>query len=130
VYGVVDEARLWGHYARHKGACQYPIDEMAAGFARQARKVRSVFPAVELVDTETSSGITDMAEFGQWLDALKRELGDGALKVVSFDLQWYRPWQQTVPPMIEVLKQHGLGYGVNYKGTYLDTTNANDIAAA
>ncbi len=130
VYAVVDEALLWGHYARRKGACQYPIDALAAGFARQARSVRSVFPAVELVDTETSSGITDMAEFGQWLDDLKRELGDGAPKVVSFDVQWYRPWQQTVPPMIEVLKRHGLGYGVIYKGTYLDKTDADYIAAA
>jgi hypothetical protein len=129
VYAVVDEALVWGHYFHGRNACQYSIDELAAGFAREARQVRSVFPGAEMVDTETSSGIPSMDEFGQWLDALKRELGDGAPKVVSFDVQWYRPWQQTIPPMIATLRQHGLGYGVIYKGTYLDRTDAQYIVS-
>ena len=130
VYAVVDEALLWGHYFHGSHACQYQIDDLAAGFGREARQVRSVFPTAELVDTETSSGIPSIEEFGHWFDALKRELGDGAPKVVSFDVQWYRPWQETIPPMIAAIRQHGLAYGVIYKGTYLDRTDVRTIASA
>src|SRR6185503_12650880 len=100
-----------------KNACRYPIDELAAGFARQAQSVSSVFPDVEYVDTETSSEI-DMVTFGQWLDALRREMGPRAPKSVGFDVQWYRPWQETVPPMIDELRRRGLTYGVIFKGTH------------
>jgi hypothetical protein len=129
-YMTVDEALFFGHYFKGKNACQYPIADLAASFAREARQVRSVFPDAQLIDTEPSSGIPSAVEFGQWLDALDRELGAGAPKVVRFDVQWYRPWQQTIPPVIAVLRQHRLSYGVIFKGTYQDRTDRAYIAAA
>ena len=129
-YITVDEALEFGHYYKANSACQYPIADLAAGFAREARQVRSVFPDAQIIDTEPSSGITSATEFSQWLDALKQELGEGAPKVVRFDVQWYRPWQETVPPMIATLRRHGLTYGVIYKGSYLDHTDHQYIASA
>ena len=84
-YMTVDEALFFGHYFKGKNACRYPIADLAASFAREARQVRSVFPDAQLIDTEPSSGIPSAVEFGQWLDALDRELGAGAPKVVRFE---------------------------------------------
>jgi len=129
-YITVDEALEFGHFFQGKHACQYPIRQLAAGFAREAQQVRSVFPDAQLIDTEPSSGITSIAEFNQWLDALHQELGATAPKIVRFDVQWYRPWQQSIPPIIASLQAHGLSYGVIFKGTYEDRTAARYIAAA
>jgi hypothetical protein len=129
-YITVDETLLFGHYYQGREACRYPIEQLAAGFAREASQVRSVFPNAEIIDTEPSSGLGSAAEFDQWLDALRREMGGGAPRIVRFDVQWYKPWRETVPPLLAAIRAHGLNYGVIFKGTYQDPTAPQYIAAA
>lgn len=128
-YIVANESLWWGHLAEAEGGCRYSISELAAGYAREIRQVRSVYPNALLIETETSSGISP-AILAQSINSVRAQLGDGAPKAISFDVQWYRPWQQTMPPLLSILKEKGISYGVIFKGTYQNKTDEDYIVAA
>ena len=71
---------------------------------------------------QSSSASGSTLSIGSWEQVLQRSSAS--------NVQWYRPWQQTMPPVIAVLRQHRLSYGVIFKGTYQDRTDRAYIAAA
>jgi hypothetical protein len=119
-YLVMDEPLTFGHYFNGRNACHIPIDQLAAGVADEVRKFREVFPDVQVVDVEAHSGIGSPAELGQWLDALKSQLGAGAPFAVRFDVQWdsrKKPWQEFVVRQVDTVLKHGYRYALIVDGT-------------
>jgi hypothetical protein len=132
-YMNIDEPFFFGHYFvgnNDKRGCRYPIEELAAGYAEEIRKVRSVFPDAQVIEDEPTEGLESPAEFGRWLDQMKKELGDGAPQSIRFDVQWTsrkRPWREAAQSLIATIKQHGLKYGVIFDGTPQDQTDEDWI---
>jgi hypothetical protein len=103
------------------------------GYAGEIRKVRSVFPNARVIEDEPHERLESPTELGQWLDAVKRELGSGAPQAIRFDVQWSshkKPWQSTAPRLVATVKQHGLGYGIIFDGTPQDSTDEGWIRTA
>jgi len=132
-YIVMDEPLTFGHYFHGRNACGYSMEELAAGIAGEINKVRGVYPNIPVVDVEADSGIGTPAELGQWLDALKKVLGDGAPISIRFDVQWEsrdKPWRQIAPPLVAAVLQHGYGYGIIFDGTPSDRSSEEWIRTA
>ena len=132
-YIVMDEPLTFGQYFRGRNACGYSINELAAGVAAEINKIRTVFPNVPVIDIEAHSGIGTPAELGQWLDALKSQLGDGAPISVRFDVQWAshdKAWQEVAPALVATVLQHGYHYGIIFDSTPQDQTNQDWIRTA
>jgi hypothetical protein len=132
-YIVLDEPYTFGHAFQGRNGCRYDTDALAHGVAGEIQKIRDFYPDAQIVDVEATEGIDSPAEFGRWLDALKREMGDGAPKVVRFDVQWAstkKPWRQTAPALVATVRQHGLDYGLVVDGTPLDQTDEAWIKTA
>jgi hypothetical protein len=132
-YIVMDEPLTFGHFFHGKNACAYTMEELAAGIAGEINKVRDVFPNIPVVDVEAGSGVGTPAELGQWLDTLKKVLGDGAPISVRFDIQWElrsMPWQEITPPLVTAVLQHGYRYGIIFDGTPGDRSSEEWIRTA
>jgi len=136
-YIVVDEPLFFGHYfngrQNGKSGCRYRIDALASGYAGEIRKVRSVFPKARVIEDEPHEGLESPAELGEWIDSVRRELGDGAPQAIRFDVQWYsrkKPWQAAAQSLVTTVKQHGLGYGIIFDGTPQDETDEGWIRTA
>ena len=132
-YIVMDEPMTWGHSFKGKNGCRYSIDELAAGVAGEIRKFREVFPDVQIIEDEAHAGVGPPAELGQWLDALRAQLGNGAPVSVRFDVQWAssdQPWRQFVKPLVRTVLDHGYHYGIIFDGTPLDSTDDGWIRTA
>ena len=132
-YLVTDEPLCFGHYFK-KGrsaipggpdriGCQYSIEEVAALAGAASREVREVFPELKVVETEPVSALVNLAEFNQWLVALKKNLADIPFKGVDLDVQWERPWQTNSMNLVAVIKQNGLPYGLIVDGGPHDGTD-------
>jgi len=125
-YIVMDEPLTFGHYSNKPNACHYPIPELAVAVVGEIRKVRSVFRDAIVIEDEAHSGIGSPDELGQWLDALKAQLGDGAPQAIRFDVQWEsprKPWRQYTPPLVATVLRHGYRYGIIFDGTPQDSTD-------
>ncbi len=124
-YIVVDAALTFGHFSTAPNACRYSIDQLAAGFASEAAKIRSIYPDTPIIDVEGESGVGTPNDLGLWLDALRRNMGDGAPIAIRFDVQWAsakKPWRQIAPALVDSVLQHGYRYGIIYDGNPLDPT--------
>lgn len=106
---------------------------MAQGVAAEIQKIRDFYPDAQVIDVEATQGIDSPSEFGRWLDAVKRDIGDGAPNVVRFDVQWAstkKPWRQVAPALVNKVRQQGLAYGLIVDGTPLDQTDEEWIQTA
>ncbi len=135
----IDEPLTFGHYfaerpaGKRQNACHYDIDMLAGLVADEIRKVRSLYPDAQIIEDEANTGIGPARELGEWLDALRRDLGNGIPVTIRFDIQWLspdKPWERTAPPLVETVLQHGYRYGVIYDGTPKDETDEAWIRTA
>jgi hypothetical protein len=138
-YINIDEPLTFGHYfaerpaGRAKDACHYDIETLAGLVADEIWKVRSVYPDVQIIEDEANAGIGTPSELGQWLDALKRDLGDEVPVTIRFDIQWdspVKPWQTSAPPLVRTVLQHGYRYAIIYDGGAKDETDEAWIRTA
>jgi hypothetical protein len=135
-YIDLDEPLFFGHYfegANGKIGCRYSIEELASAYGAEIRKIRSVFPDAQVIESEPTEGLESPAEFGRWIDQVKHELPGGAPQVIRFDVQWSsrkKPWRDSASRLVATAKQHGLGYGVIFDGTPQDQTDEDWIRTA
>ncbi len=129
-YISLDEPLHFGYYNQRHNRCSYTIDSLAAGVAENIREVKEVFPGIKVVDVEPLTALGPPPEIGQWITALRREAPGSAPVAMIFDVQWRRPWWTYVPPIIGVLRNHNLDYGVIFNGSIADRTDDAWMAAA
>ncbi len=135
----IDEPLTFGHYfaqrpaGQNKNACNYDIETLARLVADEVRKVRSVYPDAQIIEDEANTGIGSARELGEWLDALKRNLGDTLPITFRFDIQWIssdQPWEMSALPLVKTVLQHGYHYAIIYDGTPKDETDEAWIKTA
>ena len=73
--------------------------------------------------------LSRLLTWGPGLTTLKAALGNTKF-FFHFDVQWFSNWQPVVPGLIAILQQHGIGYGVQFRGTGAQTNDASWMAAA
>ncbi|MHB8476751.1 MAG: hypothetical protein ACYDBZ_10760 [Steroidobacteraceae bacterium] len=132
-YIVMDEPLTYGHFFNGRNACHYSMNDLAAGVAGEIKKFRDVLPDIQVVEDEALSGIGSPDELGQWLDALKAQLGPQMPVTIHFDVQWdahNKPWQQLAEAQVKTVLRHGYRFGIIFDGNPQDQTDEAWIRTA
>lgn len=117
-YGM-DSPLFFGHLYDGPNACHTAIKDIAGDAAAKVMQVQSVFPGVQVGDTEpfmtfaTESGRKDLTE---WLDAYEAATGQ-RLAFLGLDMDWRAPWQSVLPTLIDLLHRRGIRPVAIYNAT-------------
>ena len=129
-YVVMDEPLYFGHDYDGPNSSQFSIHDVAEGVAKSVRLIRSYYPDVKFVLVEPLQGLKGGAfELSRFLDLYQFMLHELPVAVRA-DLQWQNDWQQKLPPLIEAIKKHSIGYSVIFNGRGIDKDDASWVSCA
>jgi hypothetical protein len=113
----MDEPLYYGHFYTGTNACQTDLPTLIQQVAQSVRDARSVFPGVEIGETEpipavTQGGLTDLSN---WLDLYQQTIGE-PLGFMTLDMGWRSQWSSQIPAVISLLHSKGVAVHVIYNG--------------
>jgi len=122
----MDEPLYYGHFYTGTNACQTDLPTLIQQVAQSVRDARSVFPGVEIGETEpimavTQGGLTDLSN---WLDFYQQTIGE-PLGFMTFDMDWSSQWSSRIPAVITLLRSKGVAVQVIYNGSGSATSDGN-----
>ncbi len=124
-YYDMDEPLFFGHFYDKQNACQSSIEDIAADVAGKVKQVRSIFPSVEIGETEPIEDITRAGpgDLARWADAYQAATG-APLAFLRLDMNWTAPdWRPKVNAAARVLRSKGVSLQVIYNGSGRDASD-------
>lgn len=130
-YFEMDEPLYFGHVYDGPNACRSSIDEIVQDIAVKVRQVQSVFPNVRIGDGEPMGfkSTTWLGDVEIFINAY-RAATDQNLAFFRLDIDWDGPWRETVPPLAQLLREHGIPLQVIYNGNERDSSGEEWIEHA
>jgi hypothetical protein len=117
-YVVIDEPLFHAHDYDGNNACKLPVKQVADAVARNVKMIRSYYPNVRFVLVEPPQALTGgPQELAEFLDYYKADLNEYPVSV-RFDIAWqqvdiwHTDWRLIIHPFIQMLRAHGIGYGI------------------
>ncbi len=120
----MDEPLYFGHFYDQKNACHSSIEDIAADAAEKIKQVRSIFPSIEVGESEpildvTRNGVGDLKS---WLDAFQMATGR-PLSFLRLDMNWNADWRKRVTAVSELLARGGVRLQIIYNGSGSDNSD-------
>ncbi len=125
----MDEPLFYGHYYDGPNACHSSIEEIAADVAEKVRQVRSVFPNVQIGESEPIHPPVSLDDLEKWFDAFKKATGT-PLAFLSVDLQWSHDWQGRLVEVAHLCARKGIRLHVIYNGSGRDSSDEEWVLRA
>ncbi len=125
-YLAMDEPMWFGHFSDGPNTCHASIESVAANVAANIKALRSVASDVEIGDVEpgVGPGSTNIyaSELSRWASQYKLATGT-PLSFLHLDINWFRPWVNSVQVIASILMKDSISFGVIYNGTSSDSTD-------
>jgi hypothetical protein len=118
----MDEPLYYGHVYNGPNACHSTVEEIVREVAVKVAQVRSIFPNVRVGDGEPIMGFAKDTWL-QDLDAFFSEYQTATGQALAFfrlDIDWNQGWRGRIPPLMQLLKRHGIPLQVIYNGSGQD----------
>ena len=130
---TAQEALWFGHFYNGRSACHSPVPELVANEVVNARQLRTIFPAIRIVDIEPISNFRDpdwVNAIGQWLEAFRQQSGE-PYAGVEIDIAWWQPgWQERARAIASYLRSIRMPIGVIYNGNAREQLGFNWVLQA
>jgi hypothetical protein len=117
-YVAMDEPLWFGHEYSGPGACHSSLTALADDVAAKVRRLKTVFPDVEVGDVEPV-GLSEpkrwVDEIVQWTETYHRSVGQ-PLAFFHADISWHGPWKEQLQEVIARAHSVGIKVGIIYNG--------------
>jgi hypothetical protein len=120
----MDEPLYYGHFYDKQNACHSSIEDVAADAGEKVKELRSIFPAVEVGESEPIQDITrdGFGDLKKWLEAFQTASGE-PLSFLRLDMNWNADWRKGVTALAQLLSAKGVRLQIIYNGSGRDRSD-------